>query len=103
MKRLAVLLLVGVLTALILQPVGPQVNSLFTNQPTRADNWPIPPIPPTLVADIWPIPPIPPQSQMLMADNWPIPPIPPQTLTADIWPIPPIPPTELVSGAVWVA
>jgi len=99
MKRLAVGLLIGFVTLLILQPVSPRVNSLFNNQPTRADNWPIPPIPPTLVADGSPIPPIPPTS---VADGSPIP-AKSQTLIADNWPIPPIPPQKLVSGAVWVA
>ncbi len=98
MKRLAGLLLIGVLAALILQPVSPQVNSLFNNQPTRADGIPIPPIPPTLVADGIPIPPIPPN---LVADGIPIPPIPPK-LVADGIPIPPIPP-KLVSGTIWAA
>ncbi len=91
MKRLAAVLLIGVFVTLILQPVSLTVNSLSNNQPTRADGFPIPPIPP--------------QPGMLMADNWPIPPIPPQPgmLMADNWPIPPIPPTRLVNGAVWVA
>jgi hypothetical protein len=100
MKRLAGMLLIGVLTALILQPVSPRVNSPFNNQPTRADGFPIPPIkPPMLVADGFPIPPIPPT---LVADGFPIPPIPP-ALVADGFPIPPIPPTMLVSGAIWAA
>ncbi len=62
MKRLAGMLLIGVLAALILQPVSLTVNSLFNNQP------------------------IPPESQMLMADNFPIPPIPPQKLVSGaVW------------------
>jgi len=51
MKRLASMLLIGVLAALILQPVSLTVNSLFNNQPACAifvaDGFPIPPIPPT--------------------------------------------------------
>jgi hypothetical protein len=46
MKRLAVGLLIGFITLLILQPVSLTVNSLLNNQPTRADIWPIPPVPP---------------------------------------------------------
>ena len=97
MKRLAGMLLIGVLAALILQPVCPRVNSPFNNQPTRADGVPIPPKPPTLVAQF----PIPPKPPTLVA-QFPIPPKPPM-LIADNWPIPPIPPQKLVSGAVWVA
>ncbi len=64
MKRLAVVLLVGALAALILQPVTSTVNSLSGNSGLRADGWPPPPFPPSsesgLRADGWPPPPFPP-------------------------------------------
>ncbi len=61
MKRLAGMLLIGVLAALILQPVSPRVNSLFNNQAAIADGVSIPPKSQMVIAEIWPIPPIPPQ------------------------------------------
>lgn len=47
MKRLAVVLLVGALAALILQPVTSTVNSLSGNSGLRADGVPPPPFPPS--------------------------------------------------------
>jgi len=64
MKRLAVVLLVGALAALILQPVTSTVNTPSGNSGLRADGWPPPPFPPSsdseLRADGWPPPPFPP-------------------------------------------
>lgn len=50
MKRLAVVLLVGALAALILQPVTSTVNTSSGNNGLRADGWPPPPFPPALGA-----------------------------------------------------
>jgi len=62
-KRLTLLLLVGALVALILQPVSVTVNTQFNNNIPRAD---------VVVA---PFPP--PSGGMLLADGFPIPPCPP--------------------------
>jgi len=63
-KRLTLLLLVGALVALILQPVSVTVNPTFSKNGLLADGTPAPPFPP-------------PGGGMLLADGTPAPPFPP--------------------------
>lgn len=46
MKRITTLLLVSALAALILLPVSAAVNNNLNNDGLRADEFPIPPVPP---------------------------------------------------------
>ena len=61
MKRLATLLLVGALVALIVHPVTSVVNAPISYDGPRADGYPIPPC-------------YPPGCGMLVADGVPMPP-----------------------------